>query len=282
MAGFAVGAVHDLAAIDRYVGGGRVFEPDAERSESYDLVYASYRELYDRLRTFYPKLGRGGGSMSRRRLVLQAATLPFLRSIWPSALASSPAHAATPARSRVRPGDPAWPTVASWNRLDRAVGGRLIKVRSPLSACIEAPSGPDCGHVLKELRNPYFLGDEVGAHADARLGRRLDVRPSAYAVAARVHGRRRGRRRLRPREQAAPRRQGRRPQLSGHVQRGGLAADLDAAMTTSRARRVRRLPAAPGEASRSRPSRSGPAPSGGGSTTPSRPRRAATSRAAAA
>ena len=61
VAGFAVGAVHDLAAIDRYVGAGRVFEPDAERSESYDLVYASYRELYDRLRTFYPKLGRGGG-----------------------------------------------------------------------------------------------------------------------------------------------------------------------------------------------------------------------------
>ena len=122
--------------------------------------------------------------MSRRRLVLQAAALPFLRSIWPLALASSPAGAATPARSRVRPGDPAWPTEASWDRLDRAVGGRLIKVRSPLSACIEAPSSPECAHVLKELRNPFYLGDEVGLTQTLGWVDAWTSQPSVYAVAA--------------------------------------------------------------------------------------------------
>ena len=64
--------------------------------------------------------------------------------------------------SRVRPGDPAWPSEASWDRLSRDVGGRLVKVQSPLAACLEAPSSPSCAQVFKELKNPYYLGDEVG------------------------------------------------------------------------------------------------------------------------
>ncbi|HYZ22431.1 MAG TPA: hypothetical protein VE690_09765, partial [Rhodopila sp.] len=38
------------------------------------------------------------------------------------------ASAAEPAMRRVRPDDPDWPPPARWEELNRAVGGRLIKV----------------------------------------------------------------------------------------------------------------------------------------------------------
>src|SRR4029434_1147352 len=40
--------------------------------------------------------------------------------------------------TRVRPSDPGWPSQASWDRLNREVGGRLIRPQSPLSACRDA------------------------------------------------------------------------------------------------------------------------------------------------
>src|SRR5262245_55647769 len=61
-------------------------------------------------------------------------------------------------RSRVRPGDPLWPSAADWDRLDKQVGGQLIKVRSPLAVCVQAP----CAQIFKQLKNPYYLGDEPG------------------------------------------------------------------------------------------------------------------------
>ena len=112
--------------------------------------------------------------MNRRRLLQTlAAAIPFLPGIgWP-ALAPAPAMAA--ARQRVRPGDPAWPSEASWDRLEPAVGGRLVKVRSPLAACLEAPASPDCAQLFKALKNPYYLGDEVGLTQTLGWVERLDV-----------------------------------------------------------------------------------------------------------
>jgi FAD/FMN-containing dehydrogenase len=86
--------------------------------------------------------------------------------------------------SRVRPGDPAWPSEASWDRLSRDIGGRLVKVQSPLAACLEAPSSPGCADVFKELKNPYFLGDEVGLTQSLGWVDAWTSRPSAYAVVA--------------------------------------------------------------------------------------------------
>ena len=68
--------------------------------------------------------------LSRRRLLKIAAALPFM-----SGLARG-ASAATRPQARVRLGDPAWPSEASWDQLDRDVEGRLIKVRSPLADCV--------------------------------------------------------------------------------------------------------------------------------------------------
>ena len=63
--------------------------------------------------------------LSRRRLLGTLAGLPFLNSL------ARGASAAAQPQARVRLGDPAWPSEASWDQLDRDVGGRLIKVRSP-------------------------------------------------------------------------------------------------------------------------------------------------------
>jgi FAD/FMN-containing dehydrogenase len=88
--------------------------------------------------------------------------------------------------SRVRPDDPAWPSKASWDRLSRDVGGRLVKVRSPLAAYMEAPAGPGCAQIFKQLKNPYYLGDEPGLTQSLGWVDAWTSRPSAYAVAART------------------------------------------------------------------------------------------------
>ncbi|HLZ85544.1 MAG TPA: FAD-binding oxidoreductase [Caulobacteraceae bacterium] len=93
--------------------------------------------------------------------------------------------AANRARSRVRPGDPAWPSQASWDGLRQRLGGQLIEVQSPLRACAEAPEGAACGEVFRELKNPYYIGDEVALTQTTGWLDAWTSRPSVYAVAAR-------------------------------------------------------------------------------------------------
>jgi hypothetical protein len=93
---------------------------------------------------------------SRRRLLEIVAGLPFMSGLAPVA------SAAAQPKTRVRPGDPAWPSDAAWDQLSREVEGRLIKVQSPLAACVGGSSDVDCARVFKELKNPYYLGGEVG------------------------------------------------------------------------------------------------------------------------
>ncbi|HEX2281993.1 MAG TPA: FAD-binding oxidoreductase, partial [Thermomicrobiales bacterium] len=82
------------------------------------------------------------------------------------------------------PGDPRWPSAASWERLNQDVGGRLIAVESPLAACIDAPESTTCAHVFDGLQNPYYLGDEVGLTQTLGWVDTWTSRPSVYAVAA--------------------------------------------------------------------------------------------------
>jgi len=91
-------------------------------------------------------------------LLRRAAALAFLPAL-PRHVRAALAEN-TPAR-RVRPSDPTWPSEAGWAKLNETVGGRLIKVNSPLSACREAPDGAACGDLFKELKNPYYIGDNV-------------------------------------------------------------------------------------------------------------------------
>ena len=116
----------------------------------------------------------------RRRTLLQAAALAPLA--WPHGAGSASAGLA---RSRVRPGDPSWPSADAWRRLNQAVGGRLTPVQSPLAACRPAADNAACAEVFHELTNPYFIGDNAGLTETSGWADAWTSSPSAYAVAAR-------------------------------------------------------------------------------------------------
>ncbi len=89
-------------------------------------------------------------------------------------------------RSRVRPGDPGWPSEERWAQFGRQVEGRLVDVRSPLIACRSAAATPACAQLFKALKNPYFLGDEVALTQTLGWVDAWTSMPSARAVAART------------------------------------------------------------------------------------------------
>jgi FAD/FMN-containing dehydrogenase len=124
--------------------------------------------------------------MNRRTLLTQAATIPLLA----SGLASrSPATAANgpsgTSKRRVRPGNASWPSAAEWERLKKAVGGRLLEVQSPLAACVGGADSTPCRDVLKALRNPFFIGEQLGATESTGWIDAWTFAPSVYAVTAR-------------------------------------------------------------------------------------------------
>src|ERR1700751_2554440 len=119
--------------------------------------------------------------MNRRSLLRRGAAvalLPVLSRTVRAALAEN-----TPAR-RVRPSDPAWPGEASWAKLNDDVGGRLIKGNSPLGACRQAPDGGGWGDLFRELKNSYYIGDNVALTQTAGGVDAWESQPSVYAVAA--------------------------------------------------------------------------------------------------
>src|SRR5690348_16435733 len=85
--------------------------------------------------------------------------------------------------SRVRPGDPDWPSAAKWDGLRQRVGGRLIAVQSLLEPCREAPIGEACRTLFRELKNPYYIGDEVGLTQTTGWVDAWTLEQSAFAVA---------------------------------------------------------------------------------------------------
>jgi FAD/FMN-containing dehydrogenase len=122
--------------------------------------------------------------MRRRNLLRAAALLPLL-SGGAGILCGS--AGAVPARTsrRVRPSDASWPSAANWARLDTAVGGNLIEGRSLFGACNADPTGAACLDALKNIHNPYWIGDQP---AGTEVSGWLDAwtpAPSAYAVKAR-------------------------------------------------------------------------------------------------
>ncbi len=58
VAGMGVGVITDWTDIKAYVGTGRVFDPDGATSSVYREAYGLCRELYERLKSFYPRIGR--------------------------------------------------------------------------------------------------------------------------------------------------------------------------------------------------------------------------------
>src|SRR5262249_44191039 len=175
-----------------------------------------------------------------RSSLLKGAAAGAVVPVLPPGLRAAAATAGTIAR-RVRASDTAWPGEADWEKLNQALGGNLIKVQSPLAACGQAADETACRQVLEALRNPYYIGDEVGLTQSAGWVDAWISAPSVYAVAARGTADVVAAVNFRAREQSAACRQRRRAQLSGHVQCRGFAADLDAGGAQHRlARCVRR------------------------------------------
>jgi FAD/FMN-containing dehydrogenase len=128
--------------------------------------------------------------MQRRSLLKLGAALPLALSV-PARLA---ARVMSPF-ARVRPGDPYWPTPAQWDELGAAVGGNLLEPHALFAPCLSDAASPACADVSKNLRNPFYLGDQPGgtqvsgwldAWTPAPSERAVKVR-SAQDVAAAVN-----------------------------------------------------------------------------------------------
>jgi FAD/FMN-containing dehydrogenase len=80
----------------------------------------------------------------------------------------------------VRPGESGWPDEAAWKALGEQVSGRLTPVASPFNGGAVSPE------LLKQLENPYFVGDQAWATQSTGWAGAWTSSPSAYVVAART------------------------------------------------------------------------------------------------
>ena len=88
------------------------------------------------------------------------------------------------ARRRVRPSDAGWPSSAAWQKLGRDVDGNLIRPKPLLAPCGTEPGGAACADLMKNLRNPFFVGDQPsGTEVSGWVGAWTPA-ASEYAVAA--------------------------------------------------------------------------------------------------
>ena len=125
--------------------------------------------------------------MNRRNLIKTAMGLPLLAGGLVSGLGFSESKVgkARSLRTRLRPADPAWPGAASWAKLKEDVGGNLIEVHPLFGACESAPNGADCLDALKNIANPFYIGDQPGGTQVCGWLDAWTPAPSAYAVKAR-------------------------------------------------------------------------------------------------
>jgi FAD/FMN-containing dehydrogenase len=118
--------------------------------------------------------------MNRRRFLAGAATLRLMPPMADRAVAAAPAAPF----SRVRPGELGWPSDASWAELGRQVGGRLFRVQSPLAQCRDNSKASGCADLFRELKNPYYIGDQPGLAQTLGWVDAWTFAPSVWAVRA--------------------------------------------------------------------------------------------------
>ena len=114
-----------------------------------------------------------------RRAFLKASGAAALLTVVPRGV-----RAAVPS-SRCRPSDVAWPSQTAWKQLNETVGGNLIPVDFPLSILKNNPDSDAAKALLKNLKNPYYIGDQAGLTETLGWVDAWDTKPSVYAVAAR-------------------------------------------------------------------------------------------------
>jgi FAD/FMN-containing dehydrogenase len=123
--------------------------------------------------------------MTRKSFLKRLSAFPIFSALWPHLVGSAGAASPAPSvASRVRPSDKNWPDPAAWEKLNQTVGGRLIKVESPVARY--ATSGDDTARqkILKDLQNPFYIGDQPGAAQSTGWVDAWLSAPSVYAIAA--------------------------------------------------------------------------------------------------
>ena len=124
--------------------------------------------------------------INRRNFNKIATLLPILPgALIGAARAKAQGNASGSAARRVRPGMPGWPSDADWTKLHEAVGGRLLKLESAFDVCRENSNGSSCAKLFRELKNPYFIGDNPALTQTTGWVDAWSLTPSAYCVAAR-------------------------------------------------------------------------------------------------
>ncbi len=123
-------------------------------------------------------------SMNRRKFVKSAFVLAPISIAGSSLLAFSEKTVLQSSYRRVRPGDPLWPSRASWDALSRKIGGRLIKLESPFASCHGAANNVACNEIFKKMKNPYYLGDNPNYTQSSGWLDAWTSAPSEYAVTA--------------------------------------------------------------------------------------------------
>lgn len=133
--------------------------------------------------------------MNRRELLKAALAIPFLPLAWAPAWAGKHGAAGSAAsrkslahgagrRARLRPGDAGWPSTAQWQQLRQSVGGRLLQPESPFAGCTPGPMSAACQEALRQLKNPYYIGDQPALTQTSGWAGAWTSQPSVYAVAA--------------------------------------------------------------------------------------------------
>jgi FAD/FMN-containing dehydrogenase len=87
--------------------------------------------------------------------------------------------------ARVRPGERYWPSAAQWQELKTQVGGNLLEPHAVFAPCMADAASAACADVARNLRNPFYLGDQPGGTQVSGWLDAWSPAPSAYAVKAR-------------------------------------------------------------------------------------------------
>ena len=123
-------------------------------------------------------------SLSRRKFLKGAILLPAISTGSSSIFASPVFFDKSNKFKRVRPGDPLWPSPEKWEQLNKSVNGNLVKIESPVTACKTSAGNAACNDLFKNLKNPYYIGDNPALTQSSGWLDAWISEPSAYAVAA--------------------------------------------------------------------------------------------------
>jgi len=124
-------------------------------------------------------------SINRRKILKGAILLPVLPIGSSSIFAFSENFFEKSYKfNRVRPGDPLWPSDEKWEQLNKAVSGNLAKLESPLVSCQTSAGNVACDDLFKNLKNPYFIGDNPALTQSSGWLHAWRSEASVYAVTA--------------------------------------------------------------------------------------------------